>query len=990
MKAIRRVVKWASVGISALFILVLIGLLLSPWLLNVELVKQNILSRVERQIGGRLAYQKVDILFLPRPYLNIQQAQVAIPDSMESSLTSLKVYPQLLPLLQGDIQFSRIDIEQPRIHVNMPDRAPGETSGAAETTYDHIKEQIISALALPLFHTPGLIVRLIDGELTVISETRPVFIFKDFTARIRRSPENIHLKILCTSNVWKQISLTAQVNATTLNGSLQAQMKRFRPHLLSEFFLPDSPLRLVKSQIDLDVGCEVADKNLIRVNLQGSNPSFVFQRGPQKTTLRGKQLKAVVRVDDHSLLVSLGALNLVNPQLNLSGSFYYNSREPEVRLDVSGIGVEVTPLRKKALALAGDVHVVGQIFEIITGGHVPAVTVNARARSFEDLNDVKKFIVKGTMSEGRIHIPVAELDIEHAKGEVVISEGILKGKNIKAQLGNSSGKNGELTLGLISLSSPFRLEIETLADVAQIKPILARLVPNEPFRRELERIGSINGEAIGKLIIGDRLDDIHVSAIVSQASLSADYERIPYPIMISNGQYYFDETHCVATNVEAGIGRSSFSNLSFEVDWSEGGQLKIDADQSRIALPQLVQWLSTFKSLQPHLKRIDVAGGSAILPGLHLQGPLYNASQWEYSTRGSIEALKIRSALFADAFSAGQGRIQVRSIGNSQARATISPLKFKWGDSRLAASIEADVSGTGIDMDAYLSIDTLDWNRLSRLTEAAGSESKTDAGVSSWDSPITGVLKVHAAELDIGDMVVKPAAADIIFQTDKIDININQADLCGISVPGKAMISARSMQLDLQPLAVNQDLGATVTCLWQEEGVVTGDYRLSGKLKATKNHASFVEALAGNLDMQAGSGRIYRLNLLAKILALVNVTEIIKGRIPDVFKEGFAYKAMRADGYFKDGDLILKEGIIEGVSMTIYAEGKFNFVEQTMDLTILVSPFKTIDSILQKLPLLKKLADKGLIAFWYSVQGKWDDYEITAITAEEEPDDLMR
>ena len=198
------------------------------------------------------------------------------------------------------------------------------------------------------------------------------------------------------------------------------------------------------------------------------------------------------------------------------------------------------------------------------------------------------------------------------------------------------------------------------------------------------------------------------------------------------------------------------------------------------------------------------------------------------------------------------------------------------------------------------------------------------------------------------------------------------------------------MTLDLQPSARNEDLGSTVACLWKQEGVVNGNYQLSGILGATENNSSFVEALSGDLVMQAGSGRIYQLNLLAKILALINVTEIIKGRIPDVFKEGFAYKAIRADGYFENGNLILKDGIIEGASMTIFADGMFDLVKQEMDLTILVSPFKTIDSVLKKLPLIKELMGKGLIAFWYQVKGKWDDYEITAIAAEEEPYDIMR
>ena len=990
MKAIVRLVKWSAVGVSTLFVLILIGLLLSPWLLNTDLVKQNLIKRINRETGGKLTYQQVDILYFPRPYFFLRQAQLTIPGSFEGSLSSLKVYPQLLPLLQGQIRFTRIDIQEPRLKYNVPSRAPDATSGSVKNTDIQIKENILAALGLPLFRTPELNVRLIDGQLTVLSQNRSAFSFEQFTAQIDRSPEKVIFKIRCQSNIWERISLSGHINSTNLNGSLKANIRRFKPHLLTEFFLSKSPLRLVNSNIDLDVDLETSDSNLFRVEVHGRHPVFVIQRDKRTMTVRGKKLNAAVRSDDHTLLVSLGAIELNDPPLNASGHLYHNRQRPEVRLDVSGIGISVAPLREKMLAIAGDVFLIDKILEIINGGHVPAVSVSAKARSFEALADVEKFIVKGSMSEGRLYIPDAELDLTHVKGDVIISEGILKGTNIKGQLDNSSGKNGELTIDLRHRSAPFRLEVDTLADVSQIPPILARLIRHEPFRNEMDRISRFDGEAFGRLIIGDRLDDLHVTAIVSEASLSADYSRIPYPIKISGGSYFFDDTHCIVDKIHADIGQSSFPNLSFEVHWGDNSRLNIDADQSKVALPQLVDWVSSFKSLQPHLKYISVSDGTALLPTLHLEGPLKDIGQWHYSTAGNIEDLAFQVSNFPGSFTTGTGEIRVDSNGDAKALATVSPFESHWGDSRLVLSALADISGEGIEINANLTLDTLNWTQLRDITELSATKPETDITDRSWRSPISGVLKVQSAKLNIGDITARPATADIIFRPEAIDITINRVNICGISIPGKAIITPRSMTLDLQPSAIDQNLGSTVACLWKQDGVVDGNYQLSGILAATQKSSSFVEALNGDLSMQAGSGRIYRLNLLAKILALINVTEIIKGRIPDVFKGGFAYKAIRADGYFENGNLVLKDGIIEGASMTIFAEGKFNMVEQDMDLIILVSPFKTIDSVLKKLPLIKELMGKGLIAFWYSVKGKWDDYEITAITAEEEPHDIMR
>jgi hypothetical protein len=221
----------------------------------------------------------------------------------------------------------------------------------------------------------------------------------------------------------------------------------------------------------------------------------------------------------------------------------------------------------------GQQKTVRDIFTIITGGHVPIITVHARGKSPSDLSRFENYIIRGNISGGDIFIPGVTLEINEVKGEASIAEGVLQGTNIAAQMGNSSGKNGQLTLGLVGRDAPFHLDIETLADVAQVQTVLMQLIDNEAFNKELKKVVYLSGTAEGRLVIGEQLNDLQVTVSVNSAQVFAEYTRIPYPVVLSGGRYLFHSTRCVVDQVNARIGDSELLNLSLGLDWSQNGHL---------------------------------------------------------------------------------------------------------------------------------------------------------------------------------------------------------------------------------------------------------------------------------------------------------------------------------------------------------------------------------------------------------------------------------
>ena len=122
--------------------------------------------------------------------------------------------------------------------------------------------------------------------------------------------------------------------------------------------------------------------------------------------------------------------------------------------------------------------------------------------------------------------------------------------------------------------------------------------------------------------------------------------------------------------------------------------------------------------------------------------------------------------------------------------------------------------------------------------------------------------------------------------------------------------------------------------------------------------------------------------MLTKILAILNVTEVLRGKLPDLATEGFAYESIEAYGDIRDGHLQLNQATIHGSAMKIIAQGDVDIVKEQLDLTILVAPLKTADVIVSSIPLLGKLVtgkNATLLAFPFSVKGDLKDPDISAL-----------
>jgi len=107
------------------------------------------------------------------------------------------------------------------------------------------------------------------------------------------------------------------------------------------------------------------------------------------------------------------------------------------------------------------------------------------------------------------------------------------------------------------------------------------------------------------------------------------------------------------------------------------------------------------------------------------------------------------------------------------------------------------------------------------------------------------------------------------------------------------------------------------------------------------------------------------------------VTELFRGKVPDITDEGFAYHSMTVKGTLENGKVLLTEAVMDGSSMDIVGVGEIDIVGKTLDLKLYVAPFKTIDFLIKKTPLVGKILGGKLVSIPVRIKGNFGNPEIS-------------
>ena len=284
-------------------------------------------------------------------------------------------------------------------------------------------------------------------------------------------------------------------------------------------------------------------------------------------------------------------------------------------------------------------------------------------------------------------------------------------------------------------------------------------------------------------------------------------------------------------------------------------------------------------------------------------------------------------------------------------------------------------SPTGFVVDADLGAEQLHWNSLAAYLPRPG-EAGDLSGAVPWSPPLRGTLRITANAFTLSDFTWQPVRAEVALGDSASTVRIVDANLCGIATPGTITVAPDGFALTVTPIARHQPLDPALACLLNKPGLVTGSGDLVGRLTAHGTAARIGESLQGHLDLKAKDGRIYKVRWLAEVLSLLNVVTGWVESLPDVTEEGLAYDTLRLKGDLQGGTLRLKRAVLAGPSVKMVGEGSVDIVHRTIDVTLLVAPFRSIDTVVSHIPLINKVLGGSLVTVPVKVTGPLDDPEV--------------
>ncbi len=1206
MRRAKKIFLWSSGSLAALLLLVLAFDLALSKLINLDAAKAKIVSIIHASTGCGADFDNLHLSIIPRPQVVLNNPIICQPGRVQLSMESLSITPKILPLLTGNLEIGRLLVVAPRVIYQLPANPPQLEGKETElekkeqsrsSLPENVGKEIVRLLSPLSLTFPNLALSIRNGEAHFIAPDGKNLRFYDINTRIVLPPGKMKVSFSSQSTLWERLSVRGWLDTEDFSCKGSIKLEAFRAKELSDIFYPAARLRITDATTDLSVSFRGDGSDLFQANIVASTPEVSLNFNGKALALKGLRLKGAVKNNPEKLTVSIADLDLSSPRLKIAGDLAQDSSSRALSLDLTGTGLEVSPIRNMVLALFGENKKVAKIFQIVKGGWIPHITFKSHANDYKDLGKLENFVLTGHMLQGEIFTPAAELDLVETEGSVTIIQGILEGKDLKARTGNSTATNGVLAIGLDrdeTDDAPFHLDLQLNADLAQLPPVLERVVKDADFQRELALIKDVKGKAIGRLLLGERFKDVKTRVEAREFTLQAFYERLPHAIELKGESFLYEGSHINAPVVSGSVGKSHLPRFSTLLDWGPKSFIKVSsAAPGAFSIDEIYPWLKTLERFQDELENFESLRGSLNTHTLDVEGPLLGPEKLRIAIEGTVEngsvqskrlpevvtiksggiaatreyisLVKCQAALLDASFSAsgnvyfGKKAADLTFAGDAglQANQSISdfinlPVSFRirapfstpmsriiWqengaiqyfgdikipdgpqafikvdrnrkelmlqelsvkdqysnaslsikikekepdlsfrgtlsskslnnllaenrvlhgrinGDFKARLSVErplestivgalelegfqiprkssppvqverASIEGTkdnlfiqsatvgigenrldlkgavravpkGLQVDVDISSGKLDWEKLgadskeAKQGENAPGESRVQvSSPKAWESsrridfmgiPIEGVVRVKADNFLFSGYEWSPFRASVTLQKDETVVELLEAGLCGVSTPGTITFGQRNVDFNIKPAARNLALDPALGCLFGKEGLVDGTFELKGEIRGDDRSNNLAESLEGNIEFNAKEGRIYRFGFISKIFGLINFTEIYKGQIPDLINEGCAYNEIRSKAAIRDGILVLEETVIDSHCMKMVWSGDVDLVKKKVDLIVVVAPLRTVDSIINRIPVVGGMLNGTLISFPVRVRGDLADPDVTPLS----------
>jgi autotransporter translocation and assembly factor TamB len=353
------------------------------------------------------------------------------------------------------------------------------------------------------------------------------------------------------------------------------------------------------------------------------------------------------------------------------------------------------------------------------------------------------------------------------------------------------------------------------------------------------------------------------------------------------------------------------------------------------------------------------------------------------STRGEAELESLRLVMNGCSFES-QGLV----------RATWDGPDFKVESLRLRSGgheVQVSGGGTGNRIDLQLTGQVplaAVADRLKGWTAQAGVAAGTLRLRGSQASPEAwGRVEIGQGHLELEGFPLEfqDVHASLDLQGDRIEVPQYQAMVAGGALRGNADLR-QSEDRSYLTVAFQQEDGRVaelLSALAGEQREITGRVSLAGAVSSERDATTGPAGnMTGSLSLRMRDGLIGRYTVAAKILALLNLADMVEAQGPDLKSRGMPYQQITADFKIEGGRARTENLVIKSPAVRMTAVGSVGLTGKTVEMTVGVQPFQNLDRIVSRIPVAGWLLagkEQSVVVAYFQVSGPLSDPQVSTL-----------
>lgn len=679
MRLFKKIALWGLGTAVGLLLLLVVLSFIVPLVVNTGPIKEKIATRINNAVAGQTRFRDLELHILPWPGVTLTQVRYDLPGRVNLAVDRIAVYPKLPTLLTGRLRIDRVRITSPAATVHLP-VSPAATPGGGGLAFPDR-----SAVKAILARVPeDLSVRLEKGQISLVRDKQPVAQIHALSVRIENN-DTLHAAVEGRSDVAEHFHLDAKVNTANADGVGQIDVTGARIARLENLLRPSRAPLVARAAVDLQVSIQSQKLQRVDIDFKSSAPAITLLRGPASVQGGRLLVQGSAKIAPGRLHVDVNQLKLAQPRLNMNASLSWSQQDdqetaPPLQLRLHANDSDITAMRDALMRLAGSKAEAATLLQVIRGGTLVSMTLNAAGDSPAALARTQNLRISGAAADAHLFIPDVRLDLTDVSGKWQFADGVLSAQDARGRIGDTRAKNGLLKLGLRKGAEFIGLDVDLAADLAQLPPVLNRLTSRPDVQAELARLHSIRGSADGHLALSGPFRSVAVHVSAADFTFTADYNRLPDPLQMQGSGLDFTLEGIALKTGDLRMGRSTIHGLGGRLTWKKAPRLDIRSDTALLDWDQLYPWLVRTADIRKKFKLIQNIGGRLSLRNTRLAGPLHDVRQWQYAAAGTPTGLTIHSPRLPAPLTVTQG-----SFDLVPARISFDNIRFSLLDSRIEA-----------------------------------------------------------------------------------------------------------------------------------------------------------------------------------------------------------------------------------------------------------------------------------------------------------------